>query len=84
MKKNYLLNQMMRDYSFILEAETDNYGDTVYVIDFDFRYIDDLIELSLRDAELEEFLYSDVGSGDTVQSSNGGWGYIGADIQDYL
>jgi len=84
MEKNYLLNQMMRDYSFILEAETDNYGDTVYVIDFDFRYIEDLIELSLRDAELEEFLYSDMGSGDTIQSSNGVWGYVGADIQDSL
>ena len=57
---------------------------TVYVIDFDFRYIEDLIELSLRDAELEEFLYSDMGSGDTIQSSNGVWGYVGADIQDSL
>jgi hypothetical protein len=64
------------------ESYVDKEGDTIYKLPYDFKNLDELMELAKKDEELLEFLRS-IPAKDGVEGKNGE-AWVGIDIIDYL
>lgn len=66
-----------------VKVEKDKDGNLIHIIPIHAKSIDELIEKSQNDEELENYLYSEVGSPDLVKTSNEEM-FAGSDIMDSL